>query len=270
MYSQYWNLDEKPFEQGNGRRFYYPSETHQGAKLKLRYAVESRTSGAAIVGGSGLGKSLIAGSLLDSLPAELQPRIHVVFPQMPADELIAFIASEFAGGSASRSLSESVTVVRDFLQANAEKGGHAVLAIDDAHLIEDQRTLQALRLLMNFETDSQPQMTLLLVGQPQLLTNLERCPSLGDRVSIRTLIRPLTLEETENYIEHRCTTAGATRTIFDSDAVDTIFELTHGIPRAINRICDLAMLVGFAEERPSLSSNDVLAVNREMVAVVPE
>jgi len=271
MYTKYWNLTRKPFEYAAGNDFYYPSETHQGAMLKLRYAVESRTGGVAIVGASGLGKSLITGALLDQIPADYQPRIHVVFPQMPADQLIAYIATEIAESvTPPASLHESVARIRDFLAANAARGQHTVLAIDDAHLIDDRDTLQALRLLLNFETDGAPQMTLVLVGQPQLLINLDRCPSLGDRIAIRTLLRPLTLLETENYINHRCMAAGAKRTIFEPEAVDVIHELTHGVPRAINRLADLSLLIGFAEEKPSIAENDVLAVSEEMVAVVPE
>lgn len=271
MYTKYWNIAYKPFEPATGNEFYYPSETHQGALLKLRYAVESRASGAVIVGASGLGKSLIARSLLDQLGAEFQPRAQVVFPQMPADQLVAYIATEISADiQPPKTLNESVTQIRTFLQTNAERGCHTVLAIDEAHLIDDQETLQALQLLLNFETDGAPQMTLVLIGQPQLLTNLDRCPSLGDRVTIRTLLRPLTLEETENYITHRCSAAGANRTIFEPSAVDVIHAITRGVPRAINRLCDLSMLIGFAEEKPSITGEDVEAVSEEMVAVVPE
>ncbi len=101
MYEAYWQLHAKPFENTSDTRFYYPAETHQGALLKLRYAVENRRSGALLTGGSGLGKSLVVQSLLRQLGDMFTPRVHVVFPQMPADQLLAYLAESLTGDAPS-------------------------------------------------------------------------------------------------------------------------------------------------------------------------
>ena len=62
----------------------------------------------------------------------------------------------------------------------------------------------------------------------------------------------------------------AAATIVAAEAVPTLFELTRGIARQINRLGDLALLVGFAEEQQTLTAAHFEAVCRELVAVVPE
>src|SRR5271163_4439310 len=102
MYENYWQLSAKPFDGGGDARFYYPSEVHQGALLKLRYAIESRRGGALLAGGSGSGKTLLVHALRRQLAENHSPVVHLVFPQMSASELLKYLADELgAADSAS-------------------------------------------------------------------------------------------------------------------------------------------------------------------------
>ncbi len=273
MYESYWQLTTKPFDNGDHSRFYFPSESHQGALLKLRYAVENRRGGALLTGAAGLGKTLLANMLAQALDDCFTPLAHVVFPQMSTNELLCYLADELAGPDAvgeTPDASKSVRRIEQFLVENAKAGRHAVLAIDEAHLIENAETFEAIRLLLNFETDGQPAMTLLLIGQTSLLPTLGRMPQLEERLALKCLLRPFTAQETVDYVTHRFQVAGATRSIFEPDALQTLHTLTHGVARKINRLCDLALLIGFAEERRTLSAANLESVCRELVEVVPE
>ncbi len=88
MYEAYWQLLAKPFETSADARFYYPSEVHQGALLKLRYAVENRRGGALLAGGSGSGKTMLVGWLRRQLAENCTPFVHLVFPQMSPSRTI--------------------------------------------------------------------------------------------------------------------------------------------------------------------------------------
>ena len=271
MYEQYWQLQGQPFENGALAESYYPSEIHQGALVKLKYTVENRRGGAALSGASGLGKSILVDMLLRNLPEAYRPRVHIVFPQMPADQLVAYLTAQVAGlANPPGSISESVTILREFLATNTADGNHAVIVIDEAHLLRDAETLETIRLLLNFETDGVPELSLILSGQPSMLTQLERTSGLGDRIGVRTLLRPFSQEETASYISHRMTAAGAVQTIFEPGAADLIHEFTRGVPRNINSVCDLALLIGFAEEKESISAEVIESVSQEMIAVTPE
>src|SRR4029079_12254184 len=94
MYEAYWQLQSRPFENSPDARFYYPSESHQGALLKLRYAIENRRGAALLAGALGTGKSLAVATLRRLLPDSFAPFVHLVFPDMPARELLAYLAAE--------------------------------------------------------------------------------------------------------------------------------------------------------------------------------
>jgi general secretion pathway protein A len=191
---------------------------------------------------------------------------------MPTEELLAYLAAQLRGKDASTrpTIEESIRRIERALADNAAQGKHAVIAIDEAHLLEGQRTFETLRLLLNFETKSRPGLTLLLVGQPALLPLLDRMPQLDERLGVKCLLRPLSVEETMSYVEHRLTMAGATRTIFAPAALEAIHRLTLGNPRRINRLCDLALLIGFAEEQKTILEAHIEAVAQELVEVAPE
>lgn len=273
MYESYWQLREKPFENRTDPRFYYPGESHQAALLKLRYAVENQRGGALLSGASGLGKTLLVSMLRSMLGDRFSPMVHLVFPQMPVEQLLAYLAGQLTRQvdlSGSPSVSQSVRRIEQFLVDNTRDGRHAVLVIDEAHLLEGHRTWEALRLLLNFESDCRPALTLLLAGQPGLLVLLDRAPQLEERLGVKCLLRAFTERETAEYVTHRLGVAGAGRPIFEPDAVATLHRLSSGVARRINRLCDLALLIGYAEERRTITAEQLEAVSQELAAAAPE
>ena len=273
MYESYWQLTQKPFDDTVDPRFYFPGESQQAALLKLRYAVENRRGGALLAGPNGSGKTLIVNILRQVLSESFQPLAHLVFPQMSTGELLAYLADELDGSAASPavpSVAESVRRIERFLAENTRQGRHAVVVVDEAHLLESARTFQTLRLLLNFQTDGQPGLTLLLVGQPALLPMLDRMPEVEQCLGMKSLLRPFSETETAQYVNHRLQAAGALGTIFEPEAFPVLHELTHGIARQINRLCDLALLIGFAEQRSQITAAHLESVCQELVAVGPE
>jgi general secretion pathway protein A len=271
MYESYWQLQKKPFENSVDTQFYFPGEPHQAALLKLRYAVENRRGGALLAGMSGTGKTLLLTMLQTALGEQYTPFIHVVYPQMTPAELLAMIADELDGKNQPlASVPECVRRIQNALAENAADDRHAVVVVDEAHLIDSTAMLETLRMLMNFGAGERPGLTLILCGHPSILPLLDRNPHLEERLGVKCLLRPLSLTETAEYTQHRLRVAGGSDPIVAADALPTLHELTRGIPRQINRLCDLALLVGFAEEQRMLSAAHFEAVCRELVAVVPE
>ena len=280
MYTEHWQLAHKPFENGwqavdseGIPASYYPSETHQAALLKLRYAVEHRRGAALLAGGSGLGKTMLVHLLQRQLGDAFAPFIHLVFPQMPAPELLALLASELGAPlpeGAAMPIHQSVRHIQQRLLENAQAGRHALIAIDESQLLEENGGLDMVRLLLNFTDEGDAPFTLLLVGETGLLPSVDRNHGLEERLAVKCLLRPLSLDETAGYVAHRLHAAGATQPIFDDDAVTKLFHLTRGAPRQINRLCDLALLIGYAEQLPLITASHVESVSQELVTVGAE
>lgn len=271
MYQTHWQLAAKPFEPFPDPRFYYPSEAHHGALLKLRYVVEQRHQAAALAGAAGLGKSLLIAQLRRQLPESVAPVLVMGFPLLSPADMLAALADELSGSDAARyTVEESWSRIRQALAAGRQRGQHALVIFEDAHLWDDVRAWETFRLLTNVSVDEQPAWTLLLVGQTRLLAQLDEWPQLEERLSMKCLLRPLTQDETASYVAHRLQAAGAPQALFDSTAVDRLHDLAHGSPRRINRLADLALLVGYAEQRSTITADDLESVARELTAVAPE
>lgn len=274
MYLDYWQLAAKPFETADAaNRFYYPGEAHEGALSKLFYAVQQGRSAAALAGPSGVGKTLIIQRLTEQLAASDDDTgvVHVVFPEMSSRDLLAYLAERLGAPTVSTtpsgSLEESVRRLEALGEANAASGKRQLVVIDEAHLLEDCGVLETLRLITNFRSGSKSTFTLLLVGQMGLLSAVARKPTLDERLDVKTLLRGFTAQETADYVRHRLAAAGATRELFTNAALDQLFALTGGYARKIDRLCDLALVVGFANQRPEVGPTELESVHRELVAV---
>ena len=269
MYEEYWQLETKPFEPTGDRRFAFPCPAHQAALHKLRYAVENRRPAALLVGAAGMGKTLLWHALVHQVGKQLGCHAHVVFPLMSPRELLASVADELIGkhDTPNASIEESLHTLKQALVVNRERGKLAVIAVDEAHLLEDAGLLEPLRLLMNLRAGDEPLFTLLLIGQVPAIATMERTNDLDERLELKVLVKPFSSEETAGYIEHRLVAAGATRPLFTPQALEMAHQLTGGIPRRINRLCDLALLVGFAAEESQIDAEQLRSVQSELLTL---
>ena len=139
-------------------------------------------------------------------------------------------------------------VLGEILQNNMRGGKETVIIIDEAHIIQDERVFEELRLLLNFQLRERFLLTLLMLGQPELKQKVEDNKQLEQRVAIKYYIDALTLEDTKRYIQHRLAVVGQTEQIFTDGAIELIQEHSGGIPRVINHLCDICLLSGFGKE----------------------
>ncbi len=273
MYLEHWKLSARPFENRIDDEFYYPAETHQAALLKLHYAIENRRSAALLCGPSGLGKSVVVDSLRKQLPDAFGPVCHLVFPAMPADQLVRYVVDQLDPSSDQHSHREpSSDLIRfeRFLRRNVENDRQAVIVVDESQLLEQYDLLEPLRLLLNVAADEalgESAWTLVLVGQPMLLSHVERYHALDERMSVKCMLSRFLPDESNAYIQHRLRVVGVDpEEVFDPAALERIHLLSEGIPRRINRLCDLSLMVGYAEDRSIITSDLVDSVQNDLVS----
>src|SRR5689334_19476463 len=129
MYESYWQLDSRPFEHTSDERFHFAAQSQRGALLKLRYVLENRRGAAVLAGESGLGKTFLVQKLFAELDDNLSPRVHLVFPQMPPDQLLTYLADELTGQHSplTATVDQSVRRIEKSLTANSQAGKHALI-----------------------------------------------------------------------------------------------------------------------------------------------
>jgi type II secretory pathway predicted ATPase ExeA len=133
--------------------------------------------------------------------------------------------------------------------------------VDEAQLIEDPATFDALRGLLNFASTGPPDLSLLLVGGPEVLLRLPA--GLSDRLTARCLLGPLTEAESASYVLGRLAAVGAREPIFSAESLASLHRAAEGLPRRLNRLADLALLVAYAEGLHRPDARAVVAATRE-------
>lgn len=130
--------------------------------------------------------------------------------------------------------------------------------------------LEPLRLLLNVAADRAPgeaAWTLVLVGQEVAMAQVERYPALDERLAVKCMVGRMKPEETLSYIQHRLRVAqGDSAQIFSSEALEAIECLSQGLPRRINRLCDLALMIGYAEEMSRITAEVIDSVHADLAA----
>lgn len=266
MYEAYWELTRRPFHRGWDPDYYYPARGHEAVLARLNYVVQSREGMAVLLGVTGVGKSTVARMLCSRLPKHNSPRIHFPIGGLSAQEIFVLLARQVDDEEPPYACSpvEAMELLREILQRRAGQGLHAVVVLDDAHLASDPRLWDYLHSLSDLRDRAGALATLILVGQPELGRRLLQEPGWEERLATVGVLRPLGRRETHQYVETRLTAAGAKRTIFASHALDRVYELSGGVPSRINRLCDLALLIGAAEEAEVILPEHVEAVAGEI------
>lgn len=266
MYEDYWRLSRPAFRAQSPGEGYFPAQSHRAARLKLRYLVEQRQPAALMVGDAGVGKSFLLDSFLSDLAQPAGPMATVIVPQLGPNELIGYLARKLgdASGHSGESFDDSLLRWEACLQTCRDAGRHPIIVIDDAQTIEDRRVWQTLHLLLNYRHGDTSAFSLILCGQPELVGQVSRCVGLHDRLAFTCALQPFNLEETAGYVRHRLQLAGAQAPIFDDEAIERIHHCTGGMPRRINRLCDFALLVGFADQLDQIAIEQVNAVADEL------
>jgi general secretion pathway protein A len=148
----------------------------------------------------------------------------------------------------------------------AVDGRHPILVVDDAQILTPDH-FQILHLLLNVTREAKAHFSLILVGEPDLLPKIQRIGALDDRIEVRTTLRPFTPEETRAYVLDRLFAAGRSTDVFSPDAFEALWETSQGIPRKINQLCELALLVGYADSLSSVTGVEIEAAADELTSV---
>lgn len=249
MYEKYWNLKEKPFENTPDPRFVYYSRQHEEALMRMMYAVKEQKGAAMLSGEYGSGKTILSRIIIDELVKNKIYEVALVtHPQFTPIQFLQELIYQLENVNIKGNKPTLLHRLEEAIYKNFKESKRTVIIIDESQIIRDKETLEELRLLLNFQLNNRFLLTLVLIGQPELIKKVNSIPQLEQRISVKFHLDALNREETNEYICHRLTVADRKVPVFTEEAIDLIYHYSGGLPRKINNVCDISLLIGFGQE----------------------
>ena len=258
MYEEYYGFAQSPFNLTPDPKFLYRSESHDSALQQVWQAIRRKEGFIVLAGDIGTGKTTLCRTILEQFDPTTFTAL-ILDPFLTQEDLLREVLLSYGvvsrealrtGRLANASKHDLIRTLHDFLLSLAPIHGSAVLIIDEAQHLSPE-VLEEVRILSNLETNERKLLLIILVGQLNLLEVLRdpKLRQLDQRISIRCVLRPLNREGVEAYATHRLWVArGARPVTFSSEALDLVHEISGGVPRVINLLCDRA-LMGAADAR---------------------
>lgn len=266
MYTEFFGFRELPFELTPDPRFLFLTPRHREGLVNLRHALSSAKGMALLIGDAGTGKTTLLRTALRDESRGAIKCIYICNPALTRAEFIELVAKGVGlSEEAAHSKAAFLIELEEAVQERRARGEILAIVIDEAQSLPYE-LLEEIRLLANFETDTEKLLPVVLAGQPELAARLNE-PSLRQlkqRIALRCELAPLTLEETASYIAGRIRIAGGETTkVFTRDAVVMVHQRSRGIPRIINVICDNSFVTALAMGKKPVTRDMVAEVCRD-------
>lgn len=263
MYTQFFGLKHEPFSIAPDPRYLFMSERHREALAHLLYGVSGGGGFVLLSGEIGAGKTTVCRCFLEQIPRRTNVA-YIFNPKLTVTELLKSICEEFHipyrhEGADAPTVKDYIDPLNEFLLKTHGVGQNNVLIIDEAQNLSAE-VLEQLRLLTNLETSERKLLQIILIGQPELRDVLARpeLEQLAQRVIARFHLEALSESESMRYVRHRLAVAGLGRpSPFDRKALLRIHQLSRGVPRRINLLCDRALLGAYASGKTHVDAQIV-------------
>jgi type II secretory pathway predicted ATPase ExeA len=237
------------------------------------YGIQTKKGFITLTGEVGTGKTTLVNRLLDWLHQRRTRTAFLFNSRMNSNQLFDFILAEFEITCDTRSKSQQLLKLNQWLLERFRAGETAVLVVDEAQNLT-YPVLEEIRLLTNLETSTEKLLQIVLSGQPELEEKLKlpQLRQLRQRITLRCKTAPLTKEQTHDYILERLRIAGASGApIFSEEAVETVHLYSLGIPRVVNLLCEHSLVNAFVEQQRPIQPKTVeeVAVEFQLDEVEP-
>jgi len=245
-YESYWGLTELPFENVPDPKFYFPTSMHEEALHRLLYGVQTRKGAIMLTGEIGCGKTLLSRELSLHLSGEQYDMALIANPSLNTEDFLTEVLYQL-GIEPTQTKVKLLHLLNERLLDNYKRGKQTVVVIDEAQTIQEDQIFEELRLLLNFQLNDRFLLTLVLIGQPELNDRVMTLKQFAQRISIKYHLNFFSAQQTTDYIRFRLKAVKCAREGFTEDALDIIFKHSGGVPRNINTLCDLCLLIGYMD-----------------------
>jgi general secretion pathway protein A len=258
MYLEHWTMHFPPFQNVPNPVFFYPSPIHQEALERMVYAIVQGKGAAMITGEIGCGKTLVSRVLLKGLSKENLQIVAMTNPALsPADFLESLMGLFNLANGHSPSKAQAWQCLQSHFRRNLDQGKGSVLIVDEAQAINEEATLEEIRMLLNLQSDARFLVSVVLLGHAKLEELVSRNKALSQRIPIRYRLRPFSLAETLAYVKRRLEVAGCKSVPFTREAFKVMHSYSKGVPRDINNLCDRSLLAAYLADKKRVATPHV-------------
>jgi general secretion pathway protein A len=261
-YFKILGLDKEPFSTSPDPAFFYESQEHHAALMRLMIEIRLKRGLSLILGDVGTGKTTLSRKLFQMLKEREDIIFHMVMDptydseKLLLDSLVRTFGIDM-GSNPERSILDYKEEIKKYLFRMAvEENKIVVLLLDEAQKL-NAMSLEILRVMLNYETNEYKLLQVVLLGQLELLPRLREINNLWDRISLRYMLNPLDEEETAQMIDFRLKAAGYNSRVefFTDEAIKEIHKYTQGYPRRIALLCHNALKVLVMVNKPIVDVN---------------
>jgi type II secretory pathway predicted ATPase ExeA len=264
MYLEFFGLHRHPFRITPEDDFIYMSQQHSRAYVYMSSAIWSSEGFVVISGEIGSGKTTLLKKTIRNMDGDLK-LLNVAYTNLESKDLFSLILRKAGLKAEDDSKVGMLFQITEYLEKMAAEGTPVVLTIDEAQNLT-RENLEDVRMLAGMESMGGPSMRVILLGQPELKKAVTSIPQLAQRVKLFFHLEGLTPKETAEYIDYRLLVSGhGGNKLFDKDTVQEIHELSRGIPRLINKLCDGMMMCAYAEDRPFIDPHDLKNIRKDLL-----
>ncbi|MDT8990210.1 AAA family ATPase [Curvibacter sp. APW13] len=274
MYLGHFGLREAPFSITPDTDFFFAHEGAQASLNTLLVALRSGEGFIKVVGELGCGKTVLCRQLLRLLQDECVTA-YIPNPDMGPDDLIMALLHELSIEVPTPATRHAIQeALRAALVQHASQGRRVVVCIDEAQAIP-LRSIESLRLLSNLETEKRKLIQLVLLGQPDLDTKLERpeIRQLLQRITFSEYLGPMAAQRVPAYLAHRLRCAALDDSteveVFDRAAAQLLARYSGGTPRLINVLAHKCLMLAYGEASHRVQARHVHLAARDTPAVAP-
>ncbi|MEX2288315.1 MAG: AAA family ATPase [Planctomycetaceae bacterium] len=265
MYASYWGLSRSPFPASADSGGFYDGAMHHEALSRLMFLVEDHGRCGVLTGPSGTGKTQLLRLAARQVRRTQRFMTAVDLRGLSQNQLLWSLAAALQLGPRDGELAQRLwRMLEDYLRGSRHSGLPRVFvfdhldraAADCAHVIE---------WLLHLDDGPSCRTTVLIAGRAfdgPATSHLQAISAL------RIEIAALGQEETAEYVRALFSSAGGDADVFTDEALDLVFAKTRGVPRDINRLCDLSLLAAMGANCPNVDSEAVNVAGRELPAAV--